>query len=67
MVLVCIDARDDKNSDQSFYIPNLQLVTIQNGSHRSRPAEYPLAFDAFKRPVEDMPEYLRNEGLDVFK
>jgi hypothetical protein len=30
---------------------------------RFGPAGIPLAFDVLKRPVEDVPEYLRNEGL----
>jgi len=34
---------------------------------RFGPAGIPLAFDVVKRPVEDVPEYLRNEGLDAFE
>jgi len=34
---------------------------------RFGPAGIPLAFDVLKRPVEDVPEYLRSEGLDAFE
>ena len=34
---------------------------------RFGPAGIPLAFDILKRPVEDVPEYLRSEGLDAFE
>jgi len=34
---------------------------------RFGPAGIPLAFEALKRPIEDVPEYLRNEGLDAFE
>lgn len=34
---------------------------------RFGPAGIPLGFEALKRPVEDVPEYLRNEGLDAFE
>lgn len=34
---------------------------------RFGPAGTPLAFEALKRPVEDVPEYLHNEGLDAFE
>lgn len=34
---------------------------------RFGPAGIPLMFDVLKRPVEDVPEYLRSEGLDAFE
>lgn len=34
---------------------------------RFGPAGIPLAFDVLKRSVEDVPEYLHNEGLDAFE
>lgn len=34
---------------------------------RFGPAGIPLGFDVLKRPVEDVPEYLRGEGLDAFE
>ena len=34
---------------------------------RFGPAGIPSAFDALKRPVEDVPEYLHSEGLDAFE
>jgi len=34
---------------------------------RFGPAGIPLAFDVLKHSVEDVPEYLRNEGLDAFE
>jgi len=34
---------------------------------RFGPAGIPLAFEMLKRPVEDVPDYLRSEGLDAFE
>lgn len=34
---------------------------------RFGPAGIPLMFNVLKRPIEDVPEYLHNEGLDAFE